>query len=70
VRLEGVCPEFDFRTELTCVRCKGFGGTHTDGADSLDVAALRDLGQHTNCNGQLEKAAIQRPQPLSTHSTE
>jgi len=35
-----------------------FGGTHADGADSLDVAALRDLGQDTIPSDQLEKAAI------------
>jgi hypothetical protein len=47
-----------------------FGGTRADGVDSLDVAALCGLGQDTKPSDQIEKTAIQRPQPLSAHSTE
>jgi len=44
-----------------------FGNTHADGSDSQDVAALHDLGHDTKPSDQIEKAAIQRPQPLSAH---
>jgi hypothetical protein len=55
---------FGNHLEWTCVR-RRFGGAHTDKADLLDVAALRDLSQEID-SGDQPRAANQRRRSVYT----